>query len=226
VITPRHGKAVEINAMWYAAHRILAQRCRAAAEPVLADQYDHHAELIQAAFRAAFWNPAQNCLYDCINENGPDPAIRPNQIYAISLPYSPLTAQQQAAVVHTVESKLLTPYGLRTLAPEDRRYKRRYAGSWEVRDRAYHQGTVWSHLMGPFIEAYLKVEQGPAAVERAQQMLVAFGGHLYECGLGQVSEIFDGDSPHHPGGCIAQAWSVGEILRAKLMVQAAEALKK
>jgi len=221
VVTPRHGKAVEINALWYAAHRILAERTRGH-DAGAANALDHQADLIQAAFRSAFWNPAFRCLYDCISETGPDDAFRPNQIYAVALPYSPLSDEQQAAVVRAVAQRLLTPCGLRTLAPEDRRYKRRYGGSCENRDRAYHQGTVWSHLMGAFIEAYLKVETGPETVENAGQMLVAFAGHLHEAGLGQVSEIFDGDPPHHPAGCFAQAWSVAEVLRAKLLVRQAQ----
>jgi len=145
--------------------------------------------------------------------------MRPNQILAVSLPYSPLEPAQQAAVVRAVERHLLTPAGLRTLSPEDPRYRRRYGGSWQSRDRAYHQGTVWPWLIGPFVEAYLKVEgANPFALDRARDILSAFDGRLAEAGIGFLSEIHDGDPPHTPRGCIAQAWSVGEVLRARRLV--------
>lgn len=218
-ITPRHGKAVEVNALWYCAHRILAERCEGI-DPGLAKHYAHLAELVGPAFVRAFWNQPQGCLYDCISEAGPDATIRPNQIFAVSLPYSPLLPQQQAQVVRTVSRHLLTPLGLRSLSPSDSRYRRRYGGSWESRDRAYHQGMVWAWLIGPYVEALLKVEADQAkAVEEARRCLHAFDAHLHEAGVGSISEIFDGDAPHHPRGCIAQAWSVAEVLRAKLLVE-------
>ena len=218
VVTPRHGKCVEINALWYAAHRILAERCEGL-DDAFAEQCRHRAALIASAFHRAFWNEPGQCLFDCIADGRADPSVRPNQIFAVSLPYSPLPEEKQRRVVRVVQGKLLTPYGLRTLSPDDPRYRRRYGGSWESRDRAYHQGTVWAWLMGPFIEAYLKVEHfRPLAVEQARQWLGAFDGHLEASGLGYISEIFDGAPPHEPRGCIAQAWSVGEVLRAKRMV--------
>ena len=221
VITPRHGKAVEINALWHSAHRILAERLAETDRPA-AGQYAEWADLIGLAFDRAFWNPGAGCLYDCIRGEQPDASIRPNQILAVSLPYSPLTHERQASVVRVVASQLLTPMGLRTLSPRDGRYRGRYGGSWESRDRAYHQGTVWAWLIGPFIEAYLKVEQNsPPAVEQCRQWLSAFDEHLQQAGIGYISEIFDGDPPHEPRGCIAQAWSVGEVLRAKLLVERA-----
>ncbi len=225
-ITPRHGKAVEVNALWYCAHRTLAQRCEGV-DPGLAKHYAHLAELIAPAFVRAFWNQPQGCLYDCISDTGPDATIRPNQIFAVSLPHSPLLPQQQAQVVRTVGRHLLTPLGLRTLSPSDSRYRRRYGGSWESRDRAYHQGTVWAWLIGPYVEAMLKVEADKAkAVEEARRCLHAFDAHLHEAGLGSVSEIFDAEAPHHPRGCIAQAWSVAEVLRAHLLAeQLARSLK-
>jgi glycogen debranching enzyme len=135
------------------------------------------------------------------------------------LPHSPLSTRQQAAVVQTVMEHLLTPMGLRTLSPFDARYRRRYGGSWESRDRAYHQGTVWAWLMGPFIEAHLNVkDNSPSATAAVTGWLEGFNEHLNEAGLGFVSEIFDGDPPHHPRGCIAQAWSVAEVLRAKCLL--------
>ena len=217
-ITPRHGKCVEINALWHSAHRILAERC-AEIDPELAEQCADRAALIASAFNRAFWNGRAECLYDCISDGRPDPTIRPNQIFAVSLPHCPLPPDRRAAVVRIVQEKLLTPFGLRSLSPDDARYRSRYGGSWESRDRAYHQGTVWGWLIGPFIEAYLNVHgDRPFAIAQARQWLEGFTEHLETAGLGTVSEIFDGEPPHEPRGCIAQAWSVGEVLRAKRMV--------
>ena len=221
VITPRHGKAVEINALWYCAHRILAKRSEGLDEKA-SSYHSGQGDMIASAFVRAFWNHDANCLYDCITRGQVDASIRPNQIFAVSLPYSPLSEDQQRGVLRTVTQKLLTPFGLRTLAPDDPNYRGVCVGPREIRDRAYHQGTVWAWLMGPYIEAYLKLEgtrNRPAGVENARGMLANFDEHLFEAGLGQISEIFDGDAPHAPRGCIAQAWSVGEILRAKQLVR-------
>ena len=220
-VTPRHGKAVEVNALWHSAHRILARRSRGLDEP-LADTCDARASMIAAAFERVFWNEQAGCLFDCVTGDQRDGAIRPNQIFAVSLPYSPLPLARQRSVLRVVQEKLLTPMGLRTLAPDDARYRRKYGGSWESRDRAYHQGTVWAWLIGAFVEAYLKVEGAkPFAVAQARQWLAGFDDHLREAGVGFVSEIFDGQPPHTPRGCIAQAWSVGELLRAKRIVDGA-----
>jgi len=214
-ITPRHGKAVEVNALWYNAQRILAERCRGI-DDAMARHYATQADLMVPAFARTFWNDKGGCCYDCVTEGHADASIRPNQIFAVSLPHSPLTIEQQRGVLRVVTEELLTPMGLRTLSPGDPRYRGRYGGSWESRDRAYHQGTVWAWLMGAYVEAYLKLEgDKPFAVARANELLGAFDDHLLEAGLGYVSEIFDGDPPHRPRGCIAQAWSVAEILRAR-----------
>ncbi len=219
VVTPRHGKAVEINALWYNAHRILAARCRGADEAA-AERFAERAELIGPAFVQTFWNPPAGCLHDCISGETPDPSIRPNQIFAVSLPYSPLSAEQQTSVVGVVRERLLTPRGLRTLAPADPRYRGRYGTSWESRDRAYHQGTVWAWLLGPFVEAHLRAASfSDAAVAEATGWIEGFEEHLHEAGIGQISEIFDGDPPHRPRGCIAQAWSVAELLRVRSMIR-------
>ena len=220
-VTPRHGKAVEVNALWHCAHCIMAKRC-AGIDDELTKQYEARADLIAQAFVKTFWNDHNNCLYDSVTDDGPDDSIRPNQILAVSLPYSPLSHRQQAAVVRMVTEELLTPYGLRTLSPKDPRYRRKYGGSWESRDRAYHQGTVWAWLIGPFIEAYLAVHGAkPPTLAKAGEWLAAFDEHLHQAGLGYISEIFDGDPPHTPRGCIAQAWSVAEVLRAKHLVATA-----
>ena len=219
IVTPRHGLAVEINALWYAAHRIVAHRCKSINHHS-AEDYAAQAELIGAEFNNAFWNAKAGCLYDCITEQVPDDTIRPNQIFAVSLPHSPLPPEKQAAVVSLVQEKLLTPMGLRTLSPDDPRYRPHYDGSWADRDRAYHQGTAWAWLMGPFIEAYLKVnKRSSESLAQASSWLEGFDEHIRRAGVGYISEIFDGDPPHTPRGCIAQAWSVAEILRAKLLVQ-------
>jgi len=219
VVTSRNGKAVEVNALWYHAHRVMAQRCRGI-DDALADHYAHQADLIAPAFVQAFWCEDGRYLYDCVGPGGSDASIRPNQIFAVSLPHSPLAPDQQADVVRTVTQHLLTPRGLRTLSPADERYRGRYGGSWESRDRAYHQGTVWAWLIGAFTEAYLKVEDyTPFALAQARQWLDGFDDHLHEACLGQINEIFDGDSPHAPCGCVAQAWSVAEVLRARQLVR-------
>ena len=218
-ITPRHGKAVEINALWHSAHRIMAERS-GSFDPGLAAHYAEAADLIAPALVRTFWNAEAGCLFDCVHDGRPDAAIRPNQIFAVSLPHSPLSPFQQRAVLNVVTRDLLTPMGLRTLSPADERFRGRCGGSWESRDRAYHQGTVWAWLMGAFIEAYLKVEGAkPFAIEQARAWLGAFDEHLGEAGLGFISEIFDGEAPHAPRGCIAQAWSVAEVLRARMLVE-------
>lgn len=217
-VTPRQGKAVEINALWLSAHRIMAQRC-AGLNAALADRYRTQAAIIAPAFVNAFWNEQFQWLNDCVNENGADASLRPNQIFAVALPHSALSKPQQKAVVDAVTRQLLTPYGLRTLSPLDSRYCGHYGHTWESRDRAYHQGTVWAWLMGPFIEAYLKVnDNNPKAVSQARCWLASFDEHLEQAGLGSISEIFEGDEPYTPVGCIAQAWSVGEVLRARQLV--------
>lgn len=214
VFTPRHGKPVEINALWYHGLLVLAEQAEPD-DPPLAGRFRSLAERAGKAFPHAFWNPAQRCLYDVVREGEGDPAVRPNQILAVSLPHSPLDEVQRRAVLSCVECELLTPYGLRSLSPHDPHYRGRYEGGPFERDGAYHQGTVWAWLMGPYIEAYLRVHEfSPAATRAARQMLMPLIGHLDEAGIGSVSEIFDGDPPHTPRGCIAQAWSVGELLRA------------
>ena len=219
VVTPRHGLAVEINALWYAAHRIMARRCKSFNKHSTAE-YAGQAELIGSAFCQVFWNDQAHCLYDCITEQIPDDTIRPNQIFAVSLPHSPLPPEKQAAVVAVVQDKLLTPMGLRTLSPDDPRYRPHYEGSMADRDRAYHQGTVWPWLMGPFIEAYLKVNnRSIKSLAQGSRWLKGFDEHICQAGLGYISEIFDAEPPHEARGCIGQAWSVAEILRAKLLIQ-------
>ena len=214
VVTPRAGKPVEIQALWYNALRVMERLAKGFADHQEAAHYASLAERARTRFLEVFWNDADGCLYDVIGENVPDRSIRPNQIFAVSLPH-PLLAQDQALrVVEVVEWELLTPYGLRTLSPRDPNYRGRFTGDPHSRDSAYHQGTVWPWLLGPFLTAYVKVHgESNDARHRADKFLDPLRAHLRDAGIGQISEVFDGDEPHHPGGCIAQAWSVAEILR-------------
>jgi len=216
-VTPRDGKCVEINALWFNALKDMERLTELAGRDRMARDYADMARMVRSTFGTVFWNPAQNCLYDRIEGTYSDPSIRPNQILAVSLPHELLPPDREHAVVQTVHRELYTPYGLRSLAPSDPAYIGRYGGNQRSRDSAYHQGTVWAWLMGPFISAWLKVNRHtPQAKTDARQMLHSLLGHLNEAGLGTVSEIFDGDPPHEPKGCISQAWSVGELLRLLL----------
>lgn len=218
VVTPRTGKPVEIQALWYNALRVMEDMARRFGGGGPA--YGELADRARLSFNEQFWNPAANCLYDAIDGGQKDASIRPNQIFAVSLLYTMLPADRAAAVVETVERHLLTPYGLRTLSPSDSRYRGRYEGDPRSRDSAYHQGTVWPWLLGPFVTAYLAVHGGsPEARRQAALWLGPLVRFMGDDGAGQLPEVFDGDTPQRPGGCIAQAWSVAEILRTSLLVQ-------
>jgi predicted glycogen debranching enzyme len=217
VVTPRIGKPVEINALWVNALRVLHRLHTdlGVAEPqpfaAMADQ--------AAASFERFWYSAGGYLYDVIDgPEGDDSSLRPNQLLAVSLPYAPLSGGPRAqAVVQACAQHLLTSYGLRSLSPRDPSYIGRYGGDQKQRDGAYHQGTVWGWLMGPFVEAYLKAYAGQPEVQaKARSFLAPFEQHLADAGLGSISEIFEGDAPFEPVGCIAQAWSVAEVLRGWL----------
>ena len=215
VVTPRSGKPVEIQAFWYNALRIMEDLAARFGDEERRQQYSRLASFASETFNRIFWNSDLHCLYDVIEDGAPDKSIRPNQIFAVSLHYSMLSAERARAVVDTVERELLTPVGLRTLSPADPRYRSTYQGDQRSRDSAYHQGTVWPWLLGPFVSAYVKVNDGSEqSRSRAHELLRGMEEHLAEAGLGQISEIFDGDAPHQPRGCFAQAWSVAEILRA------------
>ena len=215
VVTPRRGKPVEIQALWYNALCILGDLARRFQDNDDKLRYGHMANTAKSSFNQLFWNDATGCLDDVVEGDVPDPAIRANQIFAVSLPYSMLSTEQARKVVEKVQEHLLTPYGLRTLSPSDPQYRGRYTGGPLERDGAYHQGTVWPWLMGPFIRAYIKVhDHSAAARDQAAVWLEPLKNHLTDGGLGQISEVFDGDAPRQPHGCIAQAWSVAEILRA------------
>jgi predicted glycogen debranching enzyme len=217
VVTPRRGKPVEIQALWYNALCIMEDLASLRGEEAARKRYRHMATVAQWSFNRLFWNEKLGCLYDVVNGGPPDRSIRPNQIFAVSLPHSMLRQDRARRVVEKVEEHLLTPFGLRTLAPSDPLYRGHYTGGPKERDGAYHQGTVWPWLLGPFLNAYIKVNEGSEEARRqAQAWLSPLESHLAEAGLGHISEIFEGDAPHRPCGCIAQAWSVAEILRVYL----------
>ncbi len=218
VVSQRAGKAVEIQALWYNALRTLEAMARRFDDTRTAAHYRSQAEGARASFHGLFWNESERCLYDCINLDGTvDDSLRPNQIFAVSLPHPLVTGERARGVVDAVRRELLTPYGLRTLSPRNAEYHGRYEGPPYERDNAYHQGTVWAWLIGPFITAYLKTHgRTPDTLATARGWLRSFRAHLSDIGLGQISEIFDGDAPHTPRGCIAQAWSVAEVLRCEL----------
>jgi glycogen debranching enzyme len=171
------------------------------------------ADRARESFNQTFWNEETGCLYDVVNGEERDPSIRPNQVFAVSLAHSMVSSQRAGSILRVIERELLTPRGLRTLSPGDSRYIGRYSGDPRSRDGAYHQGTVWPWLMGAYITASVKTF-GESGREVAAEWLKNFSGHLNEACLGQVSEIFDGDAPHTPRGCVAQAWSVAELMRA------------
>lgn len=213
VATPRHGKPVEINALWYNALRIMESLCEKFDED--ASAYRARANQVKESFNAKFWDSANQCLFDVVDGDEPDDHIRPNQIYAVSLPFSLLPEEQEKAVVALVEKELFVGCGLRSLAPDHPDYHGIYCGALAKRDAAYHQGTAWGFLLGGFFSAYMKVNHhSSSAAENAIRMLKPVRKHLSDSGcIGSISEIFDGDAPHNPRGCYAQAWSVGEVLR-------------
>ncbi len=215
VVTPRIGKPVEINALWYNAHRIMAEFAHHLDLPKDASLFEQKAQNIQKIFNRKFWNKNLKCLYDVLGDDGADDRIRPNQIFALSLPFPLLSITRLRSVLKVVEAKLLTPFGLRTLAPDDQEFRGQYRGGVLERDGAYHQGTVWAWLLGPYITALIRV-RGKKGRQQAERILKKFQAHLTDAGVGTISEIFDATPPFTPRGCIAQAWSVAEILRAYL----------
>jgi predicted glycogen debranching enzyme len=220
VVTPRTGKPVEVNALWHNALCIMAEFARLLDEPP--DRYEVLADRARTGF-ARFWNEEAGYLYDVLDGpgapplcpprcgRGEDPSLRPNQLFAVSLPHSPLTPEQQKAVVDACARHLVTSHGLRSLDPRHSDYKGHHGGDRRTRDAAYHQGTVWGWLIGPFMSAHLRVYRDPPLARSfLQPMLQQLESHC----VGSLSEIFDGDPPHTPRGCVAQAWTVAEVLRA------------
>ena len=217
MITPRAGKAVEIQALWYNTLRtmeLLAEKFR---EVALSKKYATMAEQTQKSFNEKFWNPHCGCLYDVLDANGPDVSMRPNQIFAVSLDYSMLKKENSSRVVDVVNRELVTPYGLRTLSWDDPKFVGKCEGDRRSRDTSYHNGTIWSWLLGPYVSAYLKINDYTAEARKEaleNLILPLFTVGIHQGGLGTISEIYDCDPPNAPRGCIAQAWSVAEPLRA------------
>ncbi len=217
VVTPRRGKAVEINALWFNALCLFADWLREEGD-AMAPQVDEAAARARESFNARFWYADGGYLYDVIDgEHGEDSSCRPNQVFAISLDHPVLEESRWRQVFDVVRERLVTPVGLRSLAPGSRDYKPQYYGDLRARDAAYHQGTVWAWLVGPYVDAYLRVYPGDYA--GARECLAGFERHQSEAGIGTISEIFDAEEPFTPRGCIAQAWSVAEVLRAWLKTE-------
>ncbi|HSB64681.1 MAG TPA: amylo-alpha-1,6-glucosidase [Thermoanaerobaculia bacterium] len=222
VITPRRGKPVEIQALWFNALRTMSDFARRIGEKTSARGFEERAELCRSTFLRIFPDEVGGGgLADCVDGSFRDSSIRPNQLFAVSLHHSMIPKPLARRVLSVVEEHLLTPYGLRTLSPRDSAYRGRYEGGPEERDSAYHQGTVWPWLLGPYVTAFLKVfGRGPTALFKAKAALGPLCEFLLGPGLGQLPEIFDGDPPHRPRGCVAQAWSVAELLRALCLLSA------
>jgi predicted glycogen debranching enzyme len=214
VVTPRRGKAVEINALWYNALRLMQEWMESdGGDEESAKRYRALADRVRESFNSRFWNERSGALFDVVDgEDGDDDAIRPNQLFAISLPRAVLDPQHWKAVLDVSHDRLLTPYGLRTLAPNHPAYQPQYFGDLRARDLAYHQGTVWPWLIGPYVDAWRRVY--PDRIAELRPIVESLGQHLASAAcIGSISEIFDAEPPYTPRGCCAQAWSVAEVLR-------------
>jgi predicted glycogen debranching enzyme len=221
VVTPRRGKAVEINALWYNALCVTARWLDSVGDQDRASELSSMAAHVRESFNRRFWAPQLGYCYDVVDKEGggDDTSLRPNQILAISLPNAVLDEDKWEPVLKTARERLLTPYGLRSLAPGEPDYKPRYDGDLLARDAAYHQGTVWAWLIGPFFDAWLRT--WPDDLDTACSLLAGFDKEMSQAGIGTISEIFDAEPPYDPRGCIAQAWSVAEVLRCELKLRTA-----
>jgi predicted glycogen debranching enzyme len=212
VVTPRRGKPIEINALWFNALRLTADWCERAKRP--AGRYRQMAAQAKESAQARFWYRQGGYCYDVVDgPEGDDRSLRPNQVIALGLAYPLVEGDRARAALDVVTSKLLTPYGLRTLSSDDPRYQAGYRGDQRARDAAYHMGLVWPWLLGPYLDAKQRLDgEGPTV----RRLLEPFTAHLLDAGLGTISEIFESEPPYRPVGCIAQAWSVAEVLRHTL----------
>lgn len=217
VVTPRRGKAVEINALWYNALCYMKQWLQEEGETEKASEMGMHAQRCRDSFQKRFWYTAGGYLYDVVDgETGDDSSLRPNQIFAVSLDFPVLEKDKWARVMECIERTLLTPVGLRTLAPGEKEYKAKYYGNLRARDAAYHQGTVWPWLIGAYVDAWVKLH--PDELDRAERLLQAFEDRLGQNAVGSIGEIFDAEPPYTHRGCVAQGWSVAEVLRGLVKI--------
>ncbi len=217
-VTPRTGMPVEINALWYNAVCFSLHLAGIAGDKKFIEQWEDLPEMIANSFVSTFWDEKKGCLADVVNNGEQDWTVRPNQVFATSLPYSPVDDSIKEAVLAKVRSELLTPRGLRTLSPKSPAYKGTYFGDQRARDLAYHQGTVWPWLLGHFAEGWLNL-YGQEGLPLIRQLYDGFGSTMIEHGVSAISEVFDGDPPHKAEGAISQAWSVGEILRMNYLIK-------
>lgn len=217
-VTPRIGYAVEINALWYNALRFTLELATTHRDYRFVKEWLPIAETVKDSFNSTFWLEEKGYLADYVDSEGANNSVRPNQLFAVSLPYSPLDDEKKQGVLNTVDRELYTPKGLRTLSPQDPQYRGRYEGDQRARDRAYHQGTAWPWLMGAYAEAHLRIN-GKAAIPLVKSIIDSFREDIALHGICSVSEVYDGDPPQRPNGCISQAWSVAEILRIAEMVK-------
>jgi predicted glycogen debranching enzyme len=219
VITPRIGKPVEINALWYNALKITAGWARALGHSADSNNFNTQANTTRDSFQRKFWNHQTGCLFDVLSSSGSDASIRPNQIFSLSLPFPLLDRDRAQSIITVVRNELMTPMGLRTLAPTDSSYRGRFEGDMTARDSAYHQGTVWPWLTGPFILAYLYAfGNNPFSLAYCSGLLEGLASQIGACCLGSISEVYDGDAPQRPGGCPAQLWSVAQFILARSVV--------
>lgn len=217
-ITPRIGMPVEINALWYNAIMFSIEVARLAKDEEFVKDWETISEIVPASFKDVFWNEEKSCLFDYINDGYKDDSIRPNQIFACSLPYSVIPAALQGKILEVVKNDLLTPRGLRTLSPEHKDYEMFYQGDQRSRDEAYHQGTVWPWLLGHFAEAWLNL-YGKNGIDLITDIYTGLEEHIMEHGIGTISEVFSSNPPHKPDGTISQAWSVAELIRIGNMIK-------
>lgn len=224
-VTPRGGYAVEINALWYNAVCYSLRLAEEAADRRFVEEWKEMPEKIRESFNKLFWYEEGKYLADYVDHTGQNTLVRPNQVIACSLEYSPISDDMKERVLHVVRRELLTPKGLRTLSPKSASYKGRYEGDQNERDSAYHQGTVWPWLIGPYIEASLKL-RGKQALPAVKELLAGFEEDMTTYGVCSIAEVYDGDLIHRPGGCISQAWSVGEVLRSLALIKKFERKRK
>jgi predicted glycogen debranching enzyme len=218
--TPRHGKPVEVNALWYNALRLSQRWARELGDGPRAQSLGSEADRLASSFDRAFWNEARRCCFDVVLPEGPDARLRPNQLFAIGLPFPLLDARRRAMVLEAVEATLVTPVGLRTLARGDPGYRASYRGGPAERDAAYHQGLVWPWLVGPYVDALLAVRGDSLGVRgQAHSAIAALLGTMEDGCLGQLSECFEPEPPYRAVGAPAQAWSVAEVLRILVRIE-------